>query len=96
MCTRAYLKTAELEPAGKHGILNASAESHDDKTSHDTAHDTTPHDTTAHDTATVTATTTTVRRNDDANSTINGQPESTVQQDKWRAHGTLLLTGRGG
>ena len=92
MCTREDSKTAELEPAGKYGVLHAPASAQDDTTAHDATHDTTAHDTTAHDTAT----TTTVCRHDEANSTINGQPEPRVQQDEWRAHGTLLLTSRGG
>ena len=88
MCTRVDSTTAELKPAGQHGILHASAAAHDDTTSHDAAHDTT-----AHDTSTETATTTTVRRQDDAKS-IHERLESTIQQDEWRTRGTLLLTGR--
>ena len=94
MCTRADSTTAELEPAGKHGVWYAPAAAHDDTTVHNATHDTTTYDTTTHDTTshdTATATTTTVRRHDDANSTIHGQPEPTVQQDEWRSHGTLLL-----
>ena len=92
MCTRTDSTTSDLEPAGEHGVLHASAAAHDDTTAHDAAHDTT-----AHDTATASTTTTTpVRRHDNANSIIHGRPESTFQQDEWRAHGTQLLTGRGG
>ena len=76
MCTRTDSTTAELEPAGEHGILHASAAAHDDTTSHDAAHYTTAYDTTIS-----TATTTTVHRHDDAN-LIHGEPESTIQQDE--------------
>ena len=55
---RADATTTELEPTGKHGVLHAPAAARDD---------TTAHDTTAHDTATAT----TVRRHDNAKSTIH-------------------------
>ena len=74
MCTRADSTTTKLEPAGKHGVLHASAAAHYDTTAHYA-----DHDTTAHDTATATATTTTVRHHNDANLTIHGRPESTLQ-----------------
>ena len=66
MCMREDAKTTELEPTGKHGVLHSPVAAHD-KT---TAHDTTAHDTTSHDTATSTK----VRRYDDAKSTIHRRP----------------------
>ena len=72
MCTRADSITADLEPAGKHGVLHASASAHDDKTAHDAAHDTTAHDTTTAATSTATAATTPVRRHYNSDSTIHG------------------------
>ena len=91
MCTQADSATDELEPEGEHGVLHASTSAHDNTTAHDSAHDTT-----VHDTATATATKTPVRWHDNYDSTINGLPESTVQRDEGRAHGTQLLTERGG
>ena len=97
MCTRADSKTTELEPTGKDGVLHSPTEAHDDTTSHDTtdhdyttSHDTTAHDTTSHDTTTL------VRRHDDAKSTVHRRPPPTLQQDQWRTHRTLFLTGREG
>ena len=94
MCTRADSTTAELEPAGEHGVLHSHAAAHDDTTAHDAAHDTASHDTAT--SATATAATTSVRRHDNANSTIHGWPESTVQRNGGSAHGAQLLKDRGG
>ena len=63
-------ETAELEPAGEHGVLHAHAEAHDATTAHDAAHNTATHD--AASAATATAATTSVRRHDNADSTICG------------------------
>ena len=97
MRTQADTTNTKLEPTGKHGVLHAPVTAHDETTAHvTTSHDdTTPHDTTPHDT-TAQDTTTPVRRHDDAKSTVHMQPQSIFQQDQWRTHQTLLLTGRGG
>ena len=61
--------TAELEPAGKHGVLHSHAAAHDGTISHYVAHDIAAHD--AATSATATSAATSVRRHDDAKPTIH-------------------------
>ena len=91
--------TAELEPAGEHGVLHAHTTAHDDTIAHDAACDTAAHDAATAATATsatATSATTSVRRHDDSDSTIHERPESTAQRNEGSTHGGQLLKVRGG